>query len=83
MVDTLGVQSQVVDALIELLEDSDHIVRSSAAEALQHCPSAKVQQALEHAAADRSSAVQQAAKSSLAAISSTNSSWGTSIPVEN
>lgn len=57
--------SQVADELIALLEDSDHLVRAAAATALQYCPTPMVQEALEQAAHDRSSAVQSAAKSSL------------------
>ncbi len=56
----------VVDGLLLLLEDDDHMVRASAADALQHCPTGEVQTALRAAAGDRSGAVQSAAKSSLA-----------------
>ena len=52
--------------LIERLEDADHLIRAATAEILQHCPTAKVQQALQYATHDRSPAVQNAAKSTLA-----------------
>ncbi len=53
-------------ALVERLEDEDHMIRTAAAEILEHCPTAKVQQALQDATHDRSPAVQNAAKSTLA-----------------
>ena len=61
---------ETAETLIELLEDEDHSVRAGAAEALQYCPTAEVQEALQHATGDRSAPVQNAAKSSLSLISS-------------
>ena len=80
--ETLGVQNDACNGLISLLEDSDHIVRAAAAEALQHCRTEKALEALQHAASDRSSAVQSAAKGSLAVLGSLNLSTGSSIPAE-
>lgn len=65
MADVMELVPQVSDGLIELLEDDDHLVRAAAADALQFCPTAKVQDALRRAANDRSPAVQNSAKSSL------------------
>lgn len=81
--DALGVQQETCDGLISLLDDSDHIVRAAAAESLQHCPSERALHALQYAAADRSSAVQSAAKGSLAVLGTANLSLGTSLPAEN
>ncbi|TWU27320.1 HEAT repeat domain-containing protein [Bythopirellula polymerisocia] len=60
----------VVDNLIALLTDNDHIVRTAAAEALRYWPVPEVQAALESAAHDRSAAVQNAARSSLTVFAS-------------
>ncbi len=62
----LEVVPYVVDDLITLLGDNDHVVRATAAEALQYWPVPEVQAALEVAAHDRSGTVQNAARSSLA-----------------
>jgi HEAT repeat protein len=56
---------QLTDALIERLQDEDHIVRAAAAETLQHCKAEDVRTALLAAASDKSVAVQNAAKNSL------------------
>jgi len=56
----------VTPGLLLLLADRDHVVRAATAHALQFCPTTEVQQALRHAANDRSKSVQNAAKSSLA-----------------
>ena len=56
----------VVDILIALLSDDDHMVRAAAAESLKFWPVPEVQVALEVAAHDRSATVQNAARSSLA-----------------
>jgi HEAT repeat protein len=61
----MGVAPQVADALIERLEDEDHMVRAAAAEALQWCSGSEVRSALMEALNDRSFAVQSAARSSL------------------
>jgi len=68
MADAMGVISQLADALIERLEDEDHMVRVAAAEALQYCSTGDVRNALLTAATDKSVAVQNAAKSSLRAL---------------
>ncbi len=56
----------MADALIERLQDDDHLVRAAAAETLQLCPTAKVQQALQQAANDQSPTVKNAATIALA-----------------
>jgi hypothetical protein len=60
----------LADALIERLDDEDHMIRVAAAEALQFCTTADVRSALLTAAGDRSVAVQNAAKNSLRALGS-------------
>lgn len=65
MADVMSLVPEVSEGLLELLEDDDYLVRAAAADALQFCPTAEVQQALRQAANDRSGAVQNAAKSSL------------------
>lgn len=72
MADVMEVASQVVEGLLFLLDDEDHLVRAAAADVLQFCPSAKVQQALRRVANDRSGAVQNAARSSLEVFDSIN-----------
>jgi HEAT repeat protein len=78
-----GLVTDLADRLIERLEDEDHLVRAAAADALQFCPTAEVQEALQHAAADRSSAVQNAAKSSLSVFAGINLPWGPALTTEN
>jgi len=63
--EALGVIPQVADALVERLEDEDHMVRAAAADALQHCTAQDVRDALVAALGDRSFAVQSAARASL------------------
>ena len=60
-----GMVRPMAESLIARLEDRDHLVRAAAAETLQLCPTAEVQEALQHATLDRSPAVQNAAKASL------------------
>lgn len=60
----------VVDDLLTLLTDNDHVVRAAAAEALKYWPVPEVQAALEIAALDRSGTVQNAARNSLAVFGS-------------
>ncbi len=60
----------VVEELLTLLSDQDHVVRAAAAEALKYWPVPEVQAALEVAAYDRSGTVQNAARSSLAVFTS-------------
>ena len=69
MAQLLGVVPKVADPLMEILEDEDHVVRAAAAEALQYCPTPAARKALKHAMTDRSGAVQHAAQSSLAVLS--------------
>lgn len=68
MAEAMQLISQTSEGLLTLLEDEDHLVRSAAADALQGCQTPEVQEALQHAANDSSAAVQNAAKSSLAAF---------------
>jgi hypothetical protein len=68
MAASMGVMPKMADALIERLQDEDHLVRVAAAEALQFCTAADVRSALLAAVGDRSVAVQNAAKSSLRAL---------------
>lgn len=63
-----GLAPQVADALVERLEDEDHLVRAAAAEALGRCTSQDVRDALLAALGDRSPAVQLAARNSLRTI---------------
>jgi len=65
MADSLGVVAKISDALIERLEDEDHLIRASAAEALQYCTGTDVRDALMAALKDRSTAVQASARASL------------------
>lgn len=64
----MGLISRISGALIERLQDEDHLVRTSVADALHSCPQPAVQAALQEALHDRSSAVQVAARNSLDAI---------------
>ena len=70
-------------ALVDRLEDEDHLIRAAAAEILQHCPTAEVQQALQGAAHDRSPAVQNAAKSTLATFAGLHLTLGATSPTES
>ena len=70
MAETLQLIPQVDEGLIGLLADEDHVVRAAAADALQLCHSPAVREALQHATADSSTAVRNAAKNSLALLSS-------------
>jgi len=64
----LNLVPEISPQLLELLGDSEHLVRAAAADALQHCPTLEVVQALELICNDRSAAVQHAAHNSLAAM---------------
>ena len=64
----LGLVPQISSTLIERLQDEDHLVRAAAADVLHCCDRAEVRAALEEALEDRSSAVQNAARNSLEAI---------------
>lgn len=66
--DLMSLIHEVHDTLVELLDDDDHLVRASAAEALHNCPTAEVQEALRYALTDKSRSVQLAAQSSLEAM---------------
>jgi HEAT repeat protein len=70
MVGAMGLVQPLADALIERLDDDDHLVRAAAAEALQACQAADVRKALLAAIGDRSAAVQMAARNSLRALAS-------------
>lgn len=63
-----GMVKPMSEALIDRLADKDHLVRAAAADVLQLCPTAEVQQALRQATLDRSPAVQNAARIALAAF---------------
>ncbi len=65
MADVMGVTARVADALIERLDDEDHLVRAAAADALAECSVFDVRDALLAALGDRSFAVQSAARNSL------------------
>lgn len=64
----MGLLPQLADALIERLQDEDHLVRVAAADALQYCTADDVRNALLAAIDDRSVAVQTAARNSLRAL---------------
>lgn len=64
----MGLTARVADALIERLDDEDHMVRAAAAEALSGCTTMEVRDALVDALGDRSYAVQTAARNSLRAM---------------
>jgi len=67
MADSMELVPAVSAGLLQLLEeDKDHLVRAAVSDVLQFCPTAEVQAALRVAANDRSAAVQNAAKNSLA-----------------
>ena len=68
MTDLMGLVPQLAEPITLLLEDKDHLVRASAADALQFCPTDEVREALLHATTDPSGAVQNAAKGSLAIL---------------
>jgi len=71
MADVMRLVPQVVEPILLLLEDTDHLVRAAAADALQFCHTGEVREALQQATADRSAAVQNAAKASLAVLAKT------------
>ncbi len=64
----MGATARVVDSLLELLEDEDHMVRAAAVAALADCSPMDVRDALLEALGDRSHAVQSAARDSLRAL---------------
>ncbi len=66
MSEVMELVPELVEGLLVLLDDEDHMIRAATADALQFCPTAEVQNALREAANDPSSSVQNAAKSSLA-----------------
>lgn len=68
MVAAMKLLPQMADALIERLQDEDHVVRVAAADALQYCTADDVRNALLAAIDDRSVAVQTAARNSLRAL---------------
>ncbi len=66
MAEIMELVPEVFEGLLTLLEDDDHVIRAAAADALQFCPTAQVQEALRYAANDKNCSVQEAAKGSLA-----------------
>jgi HEAT repeat protein len=68
MVVAMELFPQLADALIERLQDEDHLVRVAAADALQYCTADDVRSALLAAIDDQSVAVQMAARNSLRAL---------------
>jgi len=66
MAEVMQLVPELSEGLLAMLEDEDHLVRAAAADALQLCQTSEVQEALQHAATDTSTAVQNAAKNSLA-----------------
>jgi HEAT repeat protein len=68
MAEAMGLVPQIADALVERLNDEDHLVRSAAADLLQYCRADDVRSALLTAVGDRSTAVQTAARNSLRAL---------------
>jgi HEAT repeat protein len=64
----MGVTARVADALLDLLQDEDHMVRAAAVSALADCSPMDVRDALLEALGDRSHAVQSAARDSLRAL---------------
>jgi HEAT repeat protein len=83
IIELLGLVTELADRLMDRLDDEDHLVRAAAAETLQYCPTAEVQEALEYAATDQSSAVQSAAKNSLSIFAGMNLPWGATLTTEN
>ncbi|WP_428303799.1 HEAT repeat domain-containing protein [Lacipirellula sp.] len=65
MAAAMGLLPKLADALIERLQDEDHMVRTAAADALQYCTADDVRNALLAAIGDSSVAVQMAARNSL------------------
>jgi HEAT repeat protein len=61
----MGIVPKVAHALVERLDDEDHVVRAAAAAALAECTALNVRDALINALGDRSHAVQTAARDSL------------------
>jgi hypothetical protein len=68
MAEIMGATPRVADALIERLDDEDHMIRAAAADALAGCTAVDVRDALVSALGDRSFAVQNAARNSLRSL---------------
>jgi HEAT repeat protein len=66
MAEVMNLVAQIPAALVERLQDEDHLVRAAAASALQGCNRNDVRAALQESMRDRSLAVQNAARASLA-----------------
>jgi hypothetical protein len=73
----------VVDEVIKLLRDSDHMVRATAAASLRHCHTPEARLALREALLDRSVAVQEAAEETLRAYAEAAASAPASAPRED
>jgi len=63
--ENLKMVPEVVDLVMDLLGDDDHLVRSAAASALQYCPIAQVRTTLEAMLDDRSGSVRSAVQNAL------------------
>lgn len=74
--EAIGCLPAVADALVELLADEDHMVRASAADALQFCTGDDVRDALLAALEDQSAAVQNSAKTSLEQLAAADAEEG-------
>ncbi|MBX3427494.1 MAG: HEAT repeat domain-containing protein [Pirellulales bacterium] len=68
IIELLELAPQISDALVERLDDSEHLVRTAAAEALRRCTGVDVRNALIASLSDRSGAVQRAALASLESL---------------
>jgi len=68
MAEAMALTTQISAALIERLQDEDHLVRASAASALQGCSRTDARIALQESLQDPSMAVQNAARASLATM---------------
>jgi len=66
MARAIGVEAELESAIIERLQDEDHLIRAEAAAALGRLNTPSARRALSQAMEDRSQAVQEAARRSLA-----------------
>jgi HEAT repeat protein len=64
----MGCVQELVDIVIRLMSDQDHIIRTEAARVLGQCDNEKARQALRTAIEDRSSGVRETAQRSLAEL---------------
>lgn len=68
MATAMEAASEIIDAVLQLLDDEDHLVRLEAAKALGQCRTMEAYAALTHATDDRSLTVRDAALTSLERI---------------